>query len=368
MGIPICLYEQLTQRDLQRYDRCPAGTLAVLKAVWEGRRGVGFVPRVTVGAEWTFRWRFELQIRVLWPLGSLIEWEAVRSKDSSHWLFYKENGSQFVFYEEGSEELTVLRDLEQYLEGSRIASVDCWDEKLVLGLDSGQLKVVTWKACDGIVQHVNTIFLGPGPIQKVFTGLLPRFVVSYSAHHGLLCSDTHSGVTFTLLRVPRGDLQVALEFPRLTAFNESQVWHSDDVLREPLQQLEVPLRPEEHLLLATPCDDKLLVLETDRRLLSLSGQHCQTIFHKTEAYCQVSCAYDQVVVAEQHLYGTTLTVYEYSPDQQRWISLGYSDIRAKYNITKVLRLALLSPRNNNRRSLVVLADDGSIQSFNIECS
>lgn len=367
MGIPIYLYEQLMRKGRQRRGTCGPEALRELVNAWEGRSGGGSLNRGAIGIEMTYRWRFELQNRVLWFLGSLAEWEVARSKDALTWLFYKEDGSEFAIYTDGSEDLTVLKDLCVNLEDCRIASVDCWNGRLVLGLTNGQMKVVTWSR-DGLVQGWFTVDLGSGPVLQVFAGLLPQFVLSYSRQEGLLCTDRNSGVTSTLLRMPRDDVQVALEFPRLAAFSESQVWHCSDVLREPLVQLEVPLRPEERLLKATPCDDRLLLLETDRRFLSFIGDDCQTVFHKTENCCQVSCAFDQVVVAEQHLYGTSLTMYERSSEQQRWVSLGYSDIRAKYNIHKVLRLALLSSNHRDRRTLAVLADDGSVQSFSIECS
>lgn len=365
------------QSNRKRLDKCSNETLAFLRAAWEGTRNGDSVasadPRVPMGSEWSYRWRFDLKNRVSWPLGGLQEFEVTRSKNASYWLFYKKDGSELASYKEGTQVLETMSSLEQLLDGSRITSLDRHEDTLVLGLDNGKVKLVTWPACPGVApQSCCTIDLGPGPVLAVFAGLLPRFIVSYTGHQGLVCSNRHSGVSSTLVRAPRGDLQVALEFPRLTVFSETHLWHCQDVLREPLRELHPALRPQERLLTATPCaDDSTLLLETDLRLLSLREDDCQTVFYKTAVCCQVSCAPNQVAVAEQYLYGISLTIYERpSDDDHRWVSLGYTDVQAKFDIHKVLQLALLSAGDagSDPRTLALLTDDGSVQSFSMECS
>lgn len=409
MGIPIYLYEELAgaqrgcaperERECVRsYRWCSEESRRRLGTLWNSRHPPERLsahggPRLEEGM--TYRWKFDLQRRVESRFGSFAELKSVRSKDSSRWIFYSEDASRVViYYCFASFDFVELVDLQEYVQGSTITSADSLDDWLLLGLSNGKVKIITFDE-SGRVRECNSVDFHAGSILDLHGRMLPHYVVACGAGEGVLVADMMGSgppVTSKLLGwVDDLDadcgIMMVLSFPSVVLFNETRIWYCEDVVcvgEARLQEVDFLLRPEERLQNAKTCVDHSLLLETDRRYLSISTtrhsaslDNTCTIFHKTDLVSpqcyQVSCDGQHVFVSEQHLYGTSLTMYERSSqdnDDDVWISLGYSDIRAKYNINKVLRITVLinnNNNNNNQRYLSILAGDGSIQSFSIEC-
>lgn len=381
MGIPIALYEDFDREEIERFGWCSEGCKRRLGELCYSRENVveeEVIGERMVDDDMVYAWRFDLQTRAENRLVNLAELECTRSKDASSWIFYRPDGSETAVYRHRGREddpLTVVHGVQELLQGSRIQSVDVCGGILLLGLDSGQIKVVTC-GNDGGIEQCETLVLRGGRILDIFAGFFPEFVICFAADEGLLCTDLRNGRTSKLLDVPEARLQrVTLNFPRLSAFDAKQIWSCDDVLRDQLVPVSAPLRPNEQLLNVDPCAHHTLLVETTQRYLSLdttpAGPAC-TVLHKTEyggpARAHTSAGGQQLFVSEQHLYATSLTMYgrcSHTRDY-KWISLGYSDIRAKYNICKVLRLTLLTTSTRTTSILALLTDDGSILAFSIE--
>lgn len=372
MGIPIYYFEEFEPDDVVKFEWCSEGFKARLGELWEHRVRIGGETRV-MDEDMVYAWRFDLQRRVESRLINLAELESARSKDASSWVFYKADGSEMAVYRHSEEQLEVLTGVQEVLQGARITSVDVQGGTLVLGLDNGQIKAVT---CDshGRLLECETVVVGGGDVLDVFGGLWPEFIVSFGSEQGLLCTEMASGETTKLLDVPTARLErVALDFPRLSVCNASQLWACDNVLQSDLCELEAPLRPGETIVNAEPCAGRTLLLETSQRYVSVTASEARsassassTILHKTECGLRTATSGHQLFVSEQHLYATSLAVYAPLGASHRWLSLGYSDIRAKYSVSKVLRLTLLAAGDPATSLLALLADDGSIHSFSVE--
>lgn len=369
MGIPIYIFEDENDEQFPRFGWSSDACKRRLGELWSEKER-DLREQEDYGArtddEMIYAWRFDLQRRVQSPLVNLAELESMRSKDALSWVFYRPDGSELAVYthtERESECLTVVQGLQEVLQGSQITCVDVKESTLVLGLADGSVKVVTCNSHGSILQSY-TVALQSGSILDLFAGFLPEYLVCFATDEGLLCTEISTGHTTKLLDVPEAPPHsVSIDFPRVSVHNSTNLWSCSDLLTAGLIPIAAPLRPEEQILYAVPCAHSLL-LETNQRYLSLDT--AATILHKTDhglpARAHTAASSHQLFVAEQHLYATSLTMYgRCSRDREpKWFSLGYSDIRAKYNITKVLRLALLTT------NLALLADDGSIHSFTIQ--
>ncbi|QLL33617.1 hypothetical protein HG536_0E05280 [Torulaspora globosa] len=381
MGIPIALYEDSECEEIEQFGWCSEACKRRLGELCYSRESTVLeedYEERPVDDDMVYAWRFDLQTRAENRVVNLAELESTRSKDASSWIFYRPDGSETAVYRHRGREddpLTVVHGVQELLQGSTIQSVDVRGGTLLLGLDSGQIKVVTCNN-DGRIVQCESLVLRSGRILDVFAGLLPEFVIAFAADEGLLCTELRSGRTSKLLDVPPARLQrVSLDFPRLSAFGATRIWSCDDVLSCPLVPVDAPLWPGEQLLNVDPCARHMLLLETDQRYLSLdtapAGCAC-TVLHKSEyggpARAHTSTGGQQLFVSEQHLYATSLTMYGRCSRNRdcKWISLGYSDIRAKYNICRVLRLTLMTASTPATSVLALLTDDGSIHSFSIE--
>ncbi|AQZ11215.1 YIG1 (YPL201C) [Zygosaccharomyces parabailii] len=95
----------------------------------------------------------------------------------------------------------------------------------------------------------------------------------------------------------------------------------------------------EERVLSTKCIPCGVLLQTNIRLVSVQNGELRTISYGSPCFC-----YDgaYLYAAEQHLYGTCFTVYEYT--EREWCNVGYYDIRANFGIRKVMGLNVSDTR------------------------
>lgn len=355
--------------------------------------------QVRFEADIGYRWKMDLNLRCEYNNLNLSELLSKRSKDGALWLFYSVDGAHFMIYDSSTRSMIVVTGLNEILKerNGAISSLDCSksDEEGIyqtgIGLNNGDVRIMN---CDNMgsirESHIIASSEGPSTVTDVFSGLLPEYCMAFSSKDGLLVTDMAGPKTTFKVPLDAEDTRAGIEFktilsfPHLILFNDQQIWHYENVFQNLPNKTKYFLPPDERLLNVKPCfNNNLLLLETDQRYVSVhtsstgnTHDDACTIFRKTDqnllSTYQVSCIDQQVFVAEQHLYGTCLTMYKHSPIANQWLSLGYTDIRAKYNISKVLRLTVLSiddrnSHNNNSENhlLSILAEDGTIQMFSI---
>lgn len=413
MGIPLYFFDNgigtqnssacNAQRNTrQRFPHCPEELKERVVHLFDDRsrndgNGESHERQVRFEDDIAYRWKMDLNLRCEYNNLNLSELLSKRSKDGALWLFYSADGAHFMIYDSSTRSMTVVTGLHVILNerNGTISSLDCYknDEEsvyqTVLGLTNGDVRMVNCDNMGGIRDsHIIVLSEQRSTITDVFSGLLPEYCMAFSSKDGLLVTDMVGPKTTFKVRLDAEDTSAGMEFkallsfPHLILFNHQEIWHYENVFQNVSTKIKYYLPPEERLLNVKPCfKNNLLLLETDQRYVSVhtsstgnSYDDACTLFRKTDqnllSTYQVSCIGQQVFVTEQHLYGTCLTMYKHSPIANQWLSLGYTDIRAKYNISKVLRLTVLSTddRNDNNSEnylLSILAEDGTIQIFSI---
>ncbi|KAL3232808.1 Protein YIG1 [Nakaseomyces bracarensis] len=245
-------------------------------------------------------------------------------------------------------------------------------------------------------------------ILEVNASLLPEYALSFNIKEGLIVNKLSDGslhkVTIPynatdFADVEGSELIAKINFPQFVLSNGVQVWNYDNILQ--INSADFPvdhevkfwLKPDERIrnIMPLPYRDHLFLVTSERgvsvplnpdsnlsrgRSVGANGPsytevtNVLPVFSLTEyndnQYQVESFNNDKyLLVAQQHLYSTSLTIYQNCSRNHDWYTLGFIDIRTKFNISKVKQMAVLDSQPNGPPQLTIHCDDGSIRYFNI---
>ena len=355
----------------------------------------------------------------------LQSFESFRNFDRKYWIFYSDQADdkRLLLYDFIDQHFIFIKQqfhgqLNLLLSGKIICmdcNYDCSSDtvQILIGFQNGKLL----KLCCDLNGNVNNHLLLKDSsthtprnekhwsILNVWAGLLPHFVVSFSLKDGLLITSLdhqqNSGnfESFkTNLDLPRGldttaNIKSVLNFPQFTLYRGNDlIFHCKNFLEpnDPMLNSEISLmlKMDESIqkidyLLTT----NHILLETNVRYLSIpirapidnstsavstaDNNNIYPIFYKTQelhVYAsrtkrQIANNGKYIFITEEHLYGTALSVYKYSSSFERWLFVGYLDIRAKYGIRSVKDLFASNSPSVNSPVVTILTEDNNIQTI-----
>lgn len=245
-------------------------------------------------------------------------------------------------------------------------------------------------------------------ILDVSASLLPEYALSFNIKEGLILNKLSDG-SIHKINIPYNSSDFAdldssqfiaeLNFPQFVLSNGVQVWNYANILQ--INSADFPvdhevkfwLKPEEkvryikplphrdHLFMVTSERGISVPLNPDTHLSRGRGirsngpsytevTNVLPVFsladYNDNQYQAVSFQNDKyLLVAQQHLYSTSLTIYQNSTRSHEWYTLGFIDIRTKFNISKVKQMTVLESQQNSPPQLAIHCDDGSIRYFNV---
>ncbi|QID88239.1 Protein yig1 [Saccharomyces pastorianus] len=351
----------------------------------------------------------------------LRSFKSYKNFNNEYWMFYSDetDDRKVVLYDFKDQHFIVIK--QQFhgqlnlLLSNTITCMDCNFDyntstvQVLIGFQNGKLL----KLCCDLNGNVNNHLLLKDPstsfyqhgrnrsILNVWAGLLPHFVVSFSMEEGLLITslnhqqangDLQSFKTsFYLPRNLGSDTNAksVLNFPQFTLYKgDSLICHCDNVL-EPTGSANKELN---FMLKIDECVQNIdylsridhVLVESNLRYLSIpvpnstddpssieNNKEICPIFYKTQELNmhdprtgrQTANNDKYIFITEQHLYGTALSVYKYSTSFERWLFVGYSDIRAKYGIKNVKDIFVGNCPSINSPIVAILTDDNNIQTI-----
>lgn len=245
-------------------------------------------------------------------------------------------------------------------------------------------------------------------ILEVSASLLPDYALSFNIKEGLILNKLRDGTLYNIPLPYSGtdfaDLDAShfiaeLNFPQFVLSNGVQVWNFGNILQLATEgspadhEIRFWLKPDEKIRAIKPLPylDQLFMATSERGLsvplnpdahLRRGNSVRQTtgpsytevtnvlpVFsladHNDNQYQVESFKKDKyLLVTQQHLYSTALTIYQNSTRSHEWYTLGFIDIRTRFNISKAKKMSVLESQNGPPQ-LAIHCDDGSIKYFNI---
>ncbi|EDO17741.1 hypothetical protein Kpol_1033p47 [Vanderwaltozyma polyspora DSM 70294] len=330
-----------------------------------------------------------------------------KNNSTQFWIFHLNDLNKIVIYDFIKNSLFQIHLLDFIQIHDIVTCIDARyqdnDSTLVvtIGLGNGDLYYMTFDGDSNISNLKKFNIANNFAISDVSLALFNelRYVVSFNNYHGIILTNVDSSYNYCipLSMEFEQDLKAVIDFPQLTVFNSSKIWHFPNVMdyigtdmtdnsSYVSNEVKVMLKPNEvikDLSLSKKLGSSvapLLMVDTNQRILSISNyandinhfgnddstnwyKNTHTILYKslwnTDNY-EISHYNKYAVVSNHHLYDTSVTIYEHSPISDEWIFLGYSDIRAKFNIKRVKNLSI-----TNNCTINLLSDTNENYQFNI---
>ncbi|KAH7587057.1 hypothetical protein J7295_02023 [Nakaseomyces glabratus] len=252
-------------------------------------------------------------------------------------------------------------------------------------------------------------------IVTVNASLLPSYVLSFNIKEGLILSELtdHSNYKIDIpynnqdfSDVDSSQFSAVVNFPQFVLSNGVQIWNYENVLQINASLFPVDhevkfwLKPEEKIkyIKPMPKQEHLFVVTTERGVsipINPANNHVPrgravrssnadpsysevtnvipvfslADYNENQYQLETFNSEQYLMTTQQHLYGTSLTIYQYSNASKDWFSLGFVDIRAKFNIRKIKALTILESHDdqnpNQKPKLLIHANDGTIRHFKI---